>query len=153
MQSIRWTRLCGITLFVQALTIGASMGAGQELRPAETVRVYVDCPGCDVDHFRREITFVNYVRDRADADVHVLITTQSTGAGGTLYTLDYIGRADFAGLDTELTYVASPADTEAEERDGVTHLFQLGLKLCGQNPGGCPPCGLVQPCRPPRCDR
>ena len=32
---------------------------------------------------RTEITFVSYVRDRTAADVHVLVTTQGTGGGGT----------------------------------------------------------------------
>lgn len=122
-----WTRRCCILLCIQAMTIGASVGFGQGLRPGEALRVYVDCSGCDVDHLRREVRFVNYVRDRAAAHVHVLITTQRTGADGTLYTLQYVGRGDFAGVDDELLYVSSPADTQAEERDGLTHLFELGL--------------------------
>lgn len=127
MQSIRRPRLFGIALLIHALTIGTSIGVSQELRPEGALRVYVDCPACDVDHFRRVVRFVNYVRDRADADVHVLITTQGTGADGTLYTLRYVGRGDFVGIDDEMLYASSPADTEAEERDGLTHLFQLGL--------------------------
>lgn len=127
MEEIRSTRIIGILLLAHALTLGASTGSAQELRPEGALRVFVDCPLCDLDHFRRQVRFVNYVRDRADADVHVLITTQGTGADGTLYTLQYIGRRDFVGVDDELTYASSPADTEAEERDGLTHLFQLGL--------------------------
>ncbi|MBA2671194.1 MAG: hypothetical protein H0U67_12545, partial [Gemmatimonadetes bacterium] len=47
----------------------------------DALRIFLDCngPGCDFDFFRTEITFVDYVRDRADADVHVLVTTQGTG--------------------------------------------------------------------------
>jgi hypothetical protein len=127
MRQPRSTNLSGLVLLFHALTFGAAESDGQEFSPEETLRVFVDCPSCDLDHFRRGVRFVDYVRDRADADVHVLITTQGTGADGTLYTLEYIGRGDFAGLDDELTYGSSPADTEAEERDGLTHLFQLGL--------------------------
>ncbi len=39
----------------------------------------------------------------------------------------WIGRGDFTGLDDDLLYASSPADTEAEERDGLTHMFELGL--------------------------
>ena len=45
----------------------------EELK-ADAPRVFIDCRGCDRDYFREEITYVNYVRDRKDADIHVLDT-------------------------------------------------------------------------------
>ncbi|MHB8093780.1 MAG: hypothetical protein ACYDH0_02450, partial [Candidatus Aminicenantales bacterium] len=61
-------------------------------------RVFIDCPRCDINYIRTEIQFVNYVRDRAGADVHVLITQQDTGGGGREYTIAFIGLAGCAGL-------------------------------------------------------
>jgi hypothetical protein len=116
----------GLALAVHALMLGASVSLAQDLRPG-ALHVFVDCSECDDDHFRREIRFVNYMRDRADADVHVLITEQDTGADGSLFTLQFIGRGEFSGLDDELEYVSSPVDTNAEERDGLTHILELGL--------------------------
>ena len=46
------------------------------------VKAYIDCGSCDIEYIKNEITFVNYVRDRNEAHVHVLITTQRTGSGG-----------------------------------------------------------------------
>lgn len=54
-------------------------------------KVFIDCGMCDIDHIRTEITFVNYVRDRKEADIHVLVTSLRTGAGGREYTLAFIG--------------------------------------------------------------
>jgi len=34
-------------------------------------KVFLDCPSCDSNYIRTEITFVNYVRDRKEADVHI----------------------------------------------------------------------------------
>ena len=51
-------------------------------------RVFVDCRSCSDEFLRTEITFVSHVRDRHDADVHVLVTTQATGSGGTEHTHD-----------------------------------------------------------------
>jgi len=99
----------------------------QEVRPEASLRVYLDCDGCDEDHFRREVTFVNYVRDRELADVHALITKQGTEAGGARFTLEFLGRRDFLGLNDQLEYSSSPVDTDAVERDGLTHTFRLGL--------------------------
>lgn len=45
-------------------------------------KVFLDGARIDMDYIRTEITFVNYVRDRKEADVHVLITQQRTGGGG-----------------------------------------------------------------------
>ena len=74
-----------------------------------------------------EITFVNYVRDRTLADVHVLITTQATGGGGTEYTLKFIGLERFKGLENTLTYSASQTSTADERRRGLVSMLKLGL--------------------------
>jgi len=51
--------------------------------PADSVKVFLDCVNvsCDFDFFRTEITFVDYVRDRKQADVHLLITGKGPAAG------------------------------------------------------------------------
>ncbi len=57
---------------------------------------------------RTEVTFINYVRDRTDADVHVLVTTQETGGGGIEYTAKFIGLGRFAGVDQTLKVLRGP---------------------------------------------
>ena len=42
--------------------------------PPQQVRVFLDCDECFQDFLRTEVTFVDYVRDRSEAEVHVLIT-------------------------------------------------------------------------------
>jgi hypothetical protein len=75
------------------------------------VRVFFDCPncapGCDFDFVRTEITRVNWVRNREDADVHALITTQETGGGGREYTLALLGLHRFTGKGNTLRYYAT----------------------------------------------
>ncbi|UCD23428.1 MAG: hypothetical protein JSW51_10305 [Gemmatimonadota bacterium] len=101
--------------------------------PADTTQealfVFEDCNArnCDFDHFRREITWVNWVRDRQDSDIHLLITAQQTGGGGWTYTVDYIGRGDFEGINKSLLYTSSNTDTDAEIRDGLTRTIAVGL--------------------------
>jgi len=95
----------------------------------EALSVFEDCnaPNCDFDHFRREITWVNWVRDREDSDVHLLVTSQRTGGNGWIYTVDYIGRRDFTGITKSLLYTSDPTDTDTEVRDGLTRTIALGL--------------------------
>src|SRR5690242_4767814 len=57
------------------------------------------------DYIRQHITFVNYVRDRFEADVHLLFTVQSAGSGGTEYTLFYYGQHSFTGKNDTLKYI------------------------------------------------
>jgi hypothetical protein len=97
--------------------------------PDEALRVFMDCRSryCDFDHFRREIAFVNYVRDRRDSDVHVLLTTRRTGSGGDEFTIAFIGQGDFVTVDDTLFYFSSDTDVEDEIRDGLTHTLKLGL--------------------------
>ncbi|MFC2165844.1 hypothetical protein ACFLT2_12725, partial [Acidobacteriota bacterium] len=90
-------------------------------------RVYVDCHRCDRDYIRTEITFVNYVRDRMDADVHILITTQRTGSGGTEYTMEFIGRRDFAHIGHKLIYITDRIGTRDEVRKGMVEVLKRGL--------------------------
>lgn len=90
-------------------------------------KVFLDCERCDIDYIRKEITFVNYVWDRKEADVHVLITIQRTGAGGREYTLRFIGQEEFQELQNTLTYYTSQNDTEEEVRQGLVRVLKLGL--------------------------
>jgi len=96
---------------------------GQE----EPLRVFLDCWRCDMDHFRREVPFVSYVRDRMDAQVHVLVTSQATGAGGMEYTFNFIGLGEYEGQNDTLTVTSRPDDTDSETRADLVRVFKLGL--------------------------
>ena len=92
------------------------------------VRVFLDCPDsfCDFDYYHTEITFVNWVRDRTYAQVHVLVTTQGTG-GGQEYTLAFIGQERFAGTADTLRWNSKAADTQDDVRRGLAGVMRLGL--------------------------
>ncbi|MYD86469.1 MAG: hypothetical protein F4Y14_10020, partial [Acidobacteria bacterium] len=85
--------LKALLLGVLAIVWGAgTAGAAQQPREpngADLLRVFLDCGPCDDEYLRREIAFVNYVRDRRDAQVHVLVTRENTGGGGDAWTLDF----------------------------------------------------------------
>ena len=69
------------------LLLSSSVVVAQEPLPAppaaSTVRVFVDChTGCDTTYVRKELNFVDHVRDKEVADVHILITSERAGGGG-----------------------------------------------------------------------
>lgn len=90
-------------------------------------KVFLDCGSCDIDYVRTEITFVNYVRDRKEAQVHVLITTQRTGSGGREFTISLIGQLDFEGINDTQKYFSEQTDTPDENREGLTNAIKIGL--------------------------
>jgi hypothetical protein len=97
--------------------------------PTQTaLAVFLDCrSGCDSDFIRTEINYVDWVRDQTAADVHVLITSQSTGADGEAFTLAFLGLRRFAGRGDTLTYSTGPTMTSEERRRGLTRMLTLGL--------------------------
>jgi len=90
-------------------------------------KVYIDCGMCDIEYIKTEITFVNYVRDRKEADVHVLITTQATGSGGREYTLHFSGQNGYTGLDDTVKYFSNQTDTDDDVRKGLVKTIKMGL--------------------------
>jgi hypothetical protein len=95
---------------------------------SEALRVFLDChTRCDFSHYRREITFVNWVRDRQDAQVHILVTSRTTGGGGQEFFFNFIGLEEFSGKEDSLYYVSNTTNTDAEVRDGTTQTLKLGL--------------------------
>jgi hypothetical protein len=90
-------------------------------------KVYLDCGACDVEYIKTEVTFVNYVRDRKEAQVHILITTQATGSGGYEYMLNFLGQNEFQGLDDTVQYFSNSTDTDDEVRRGLVKALKIGL--------------------------
>lgn len=91
------------------------------------LRVFLDCGRCDFDFIRREIAFVDYVRDPKEAEVHILVTTQPTASGGTEFLFQFIGLGRFAAVDDEARYLSSQLESEDERRNGYTRIIKLGL--------------------------
>jgi hypothetical protein len=89
--------------------------------------VFLDCWRCDKNHIRTEITFVNYVRVREDADIHILVTEQRTGSGGREYTLEFIGQKRFEGMDNQVVYSSSGTNTWDESRILMVEGIKKGL--------------------------
>lgn len=91
------------------------------------VSVYLDCRPCDFDFIRTELTFVTYVRDRHNAQVHVLVTTQRTGSGGREYSLAFTGQERFMGKNDTLTFTTKEFDTDELVRSEMVRVLSLGL--------------------------
>ena len=118
-------------LFLFLLFMGSQIRAQEEEDSLTVLRssapnIFVDCEECDHDYIKTEITFVNYVRDRKDAQIHILVTTQKTGSGGREYTLTFIGQKEFEGMEDTLTFFSEPSATEDEIRKEIVQTLKIG---------------------------
>jgi hypothetical protein len=118
-----------IVVVLLGMSLWSTPATSQSVVKAGPIRVFLDCEasGCDFDYLRTEIPYVDYVRDRAAASLHVLVTTQSTGSGGIEHTLTFIGLRNFAGISDTLTYISSQSSSVDDRRKGIAQTLKLGL--------------------------
>lgn len=110
-------------------TAGCLAHAAAPEKGLDRVRLFLDPQRTWVDqtYLQTEIGWVDWVRDRQEASVHLLVSQQPNGGGGTRYTLRFLGLAAFQGLDDEL-YVDTTADaTEDAQRQALSTQIALGL--------------------------
>jgi len=131
-----WSVSLGRVFFALALVLGFSMlGAA----PADSSRadsswrnlapkLYIqDETYSDIDYVRTEITFVNYVRDPKEADIHLIITSSTTGGGGQEYTLDFKGLGAFKDIGFVLRHTTKADATSDEIRTALVAAIKRGL--------------------------
>jgi hypothetical protein len=132
--------LRALSLVLLCLALGRGLALGQTparlgpvpTRPAQTgpappLRIYLDCWQCDTDYLRQHVLFIEYVRDRATADLHVLVTTQTTGGGGTAWTMSLIGLGRFHSRDHTAVFHTPQSATADEQRREFARRFRLAL--------------------------
>jgi hypothetical protein len=92
-------------------------------------RIFLDCnaPNCNNQYFRTEIDWVNWVNDRAVADLHVIIGAVNAGGGGREYQLDFIGVNTALPYEEQQRYNQLGTDTGLETQDGLTLALGLGI--------------------------
>ena len=112
---------------VATLFLLLAVSAQAQAPRTEPIRAYLDCQFCDFDYLRVETPWVSFVRDRAVSDVHLLLTRQETGAGGSRYMLETIGQNDFSDRRDTLIFATGPGITSDARRREITRNLQLGL--------------------------
>ncbi len=91
------------------------------------LKVFLDCGSCDMNFLREKISYIHYVRDPEQSDIHVLVTTQRSGNNARSYVFDFMGKGLFASEKHQLEFMATPTATREEERQGVAQKLELGL--------------------------
>ena len=101
--------------------------ASPESLRKDAVMFFLDCDRCDINYIRREIPYLNYVRDVKEAQVYTLITSQQAGNGGREYTLLFEGQFKFSGMNDTLKFISMPDDTRDHIREKKLLMLKMGL--------------------------
>ena len=118
-----------VMLLLPSGTLGGADTPGSGPDP-DALSLYVDwneAPADFTDFLITEIPWIACARDRVDAGVFVLVTTQETGSGSDEYQLQFIGQHRFAGLNDTLRFVVDRDASEDTERRQVVQRLKLGL--------------------------
>jgi hypothetical protein len=105
----------------------------------DKLKVFLDCTRswlCDFDYVRTEMKMVEFVRDRFQSDVHVLVNIQNSSTGGQQSELNFLGQGKFSGLTDTLTYFCDPTTTDDDKRKQLVHYLKLGLTRFIAKKGG-----------------
>ena len=113
--------VCALPVIAQEDTLAIATREG-------ALKVFLDCQTrCDEDYIRREVGFVNYMLERQEATLYILITAQRTGAGGRKITINMIGQGPFTGRADTVNTVTLADDTDDLERTKMVAAINLGL--------------------------
>lgn len=93
------------------------------------LKLYIDCSqsDCDFDFIRTQIPVVNYVRDRKESDIHVLIIQQPAGNGGKKFNVLFLGQNQYAAKQDTLQFFTSATATPDNKRQQLVKVIQAGI--------------------------
>jgi hypothetical protein len=116
-------------LFLFAILMPVLLLSGQELtNDSDTLRkdalnVFMEAD----DYTKKEIPFVNYVRDIRDAQVYIITSSRRTGSGGTEFSYFLVGQKDFDGMKDTIVVMTNPDDTQDAIRAKRVRALKMGL--------------------------
>jgi len=109
-------------------TLFFSAASAQQNPPK--LKVFLDCTRswlCDFDYVRTEMKYIEFVRDRFQSDVHVLVNIQNSTTGGQQNEMNFLGQGSYTGMNDTLTFFNDPTTTNDDKRKQLVHYLKLGL--------------------------
>ncbi|MEP7373086.1 MAG: hypothetical protein ABI675_06810 [Chitinophagaceae bacterium] len=109
-------------------SLSCSMAVAQNKIP-DRLKVFIDCSNtpCDMTFIRTEINLVDFMLDQQAADVHILITEQNTGGGGSQFQFILFGQNAFNKSGDTIRFNSDPNATDFEIREQFISYLKMGL--------------------------
>jgi hypothetical protein len=128
--------LYGVLLVLLPIA-GRAQPADKSDVPPTKITVFLDCAYCVADRIAQETPFVTFVRDRTDAQVHVLVTYETAGNQYN-YIVEFIGQHELKGRRDTLNYRVPLNVAVAEDQEKMARTIRLGLASFAAKAGAAP---------------
>lgn len=94
---------------------------------AKEVNLHINCQTyCDIDFLKTRINSVNYIIDRFEANVYLMIISEATGSGEKVNLL-FEGQKEFKGINDTISYFILDTETTDITRERMVSRIKLGL--------------------------
>ena len=94
----------------------------------DNIKIFLDCQwGCDFQYFRQELKYVDFMRDRQEAEVFMQLIRQRSGNGGTQFSLQVTGQEGYTGMQDTLVFFVNPEDSDNIQRKAILGSVEKGL--------------------------
>lgn len=114
-----------ITYVLFPVNLLAQKSNGHQL--VDQVLLYIEGGDLNDAYLRKQIPFVNFVREPQLSNVQVLITSVGNAAGADQLRISFIGHQSFKDKDIELKHVTQQHQTEMEIQQELVRLIRMGL--------------------------
>lgn len=96
-----------------------------------SLQVFYDCSqngsDCYYDYVRQELSLITFVRDRTDADVHVLVKSNWNSLGTQIVNYFMIGNKQFTGKNDTIQFSMGPSLTDDDKRKLMVKNLKISL--------------------------
>lgn len=118
------TVLLLLTVFSLVVFAEEDPAAKKKPRRKDAINVYMEEAS---NYMKKEVPFINYVRDIQDADLIVLGTYQATGSGGGEFTFFVEGQYKYAGVKDTVRFNTYPDETDEQVRQKGVRVLKMGM--------------------------
>ena len=93
------------------------------------VKLFIDCgqANCDFNYIREKIPVTDFVRDRTQSDIHILITAHRATSGGHRYTVLFFGQNKWINNNDSLYFFTVPNSSDDDTRKQLVKIIQAGI--------------------------
>ena len=102
-----------ILLILSLVCFSQEEGESADTLRKDALNVYFEAS----EFIKKEISFINYVREIREADLYIIETYQSTGSGGHEVTYFLNGQKSFEGMKDTIKVNIGPDDTEDARKE------------------------------------
>lgn len=117
-------RIVRVVTLLLLVILSSNTGRAQTAAP---LQVSLDCDECNTTQLRQDLTFVNYVRDRHESDVHILTTSVETSTGGERISLILLGQGQLQPLTDTFTVAVEEWESDQTVHQKLGQYIQAGL--------------------------